>query len=488
MGATNVRTVDDRVMSLIRLGTTYARHTGPVLCCFAVALAIAALPYPLWSLALGHWTLAYTADPDNRLYLQIASHAYFNHPWYISDPSRAGVPTHYPWSQFVPFVLCARLLRLGPFGVNLLWRLWAAVGVAFGFFGMFWRSLRSRLAAAACTVFVLADSGLITAHPMVHQLSLLARIISGHAGAIIHDWPPILRQWRVVDPAVGLPIVLVHIIAVLAARERPTRGWLVGAGLSFGVLFYVYFYYWTAAAAALAVAFALDRDGRALYARAACIGLAIGAPELVQDYWFKAVLPKEAMQRFGFFVPMPRLAGLMLPKSMLVLLPLLLVWLWKSRRLGLAYLWALALVGLVRNNLGAIVGVDLQQGHWQYVWGPAAEVLLLIFLVTWVRERPRVPPMAAVRIMLVALGLYAMSGLFLEGFDVLRTDACRTMLTTYRMYSSQAQPADIKLMPRTVLAGDEGYVDFAAITMNVFPLYNYAVLVSPSTTDREWQL
>jgi len=475
-------------MNLATLRSLWATHTRPLLYCIVVALIISLEPYPIWSLALGRPSLAYIGDPDNQLYLQIAAQAYFNHPWYISDPTRLAAPTHYPWVQFVPFILLAHLFQLGAFGVNLFWRLWAAAGLALGFYVVFWRYLKSQVAAVACAVFALTDSGLITAHPVVHQLFLLVQIIYGHARAITDDWPPIIGQWRFVDPAVGLPVVLLHIATVLAARERPMRTPLLAAGVSFGVLFYVYFYYWTAVAGGLALAFALDAAGRRVYFHTVWIGGIIGAPGLVHDYLLKSALSTEAMQRFGYFVPMPRLHGLMLPRSMIVLLPLLLIWLWRIRRLELTYLWTLALVGLVLNNVGAIIGLDLQQGHWRFVWGTAVEILLVILVVDWARKRFRWSPIAT-RISLGALGLYVIMTLFLEGFDVLRTQACRKVFLAYQLYSvQQSHASEIKLTPRTTIAGDERYVDLAMITRNLLPLYNYAVLLSPTTTDHDWEL
>jgi hypothetical protein len=469
------------------LRSLWATHARPLLYCVAAALVISLLPYVIWSLALGRPFLAYIGDPDNQLHLQIAANAYFNHPWFISDPASLGAPTHYPWPQFVPFVLLARLFQLGPFGVNLLWHLWAAAGMALGFYTVFWRYLKSRLAAAACTVFALTDSGLMTAHPVVHQLVFLTKIVTGHSQSITASWPPILTQWRIIDPAIGLPIVLLHIAALSAAREKPTRLRLSLGGISFGILFYVYFYYWTAVAGGLALAFVLDAAGRRVYFHAAWMGSVLGAPGLVHDYLLKSALSTEAMQRFGLFVPMPRLPGLMLPRSTIVLLPILLVWLWRTGRLELGYLWALALAGLVLNNLGAIIGLDLQPGHWRFVWGPAAEILLLILVMDWARKRFRWSPMAT-RISLGALGLYIIVALFLEGFDVLRTQACRSMFVAYQMYSvQQSHVGGVKLMPRSTMAGDERYVDLAMITQNLFPLYNYAVLISPTTTDHDWE-
>jgi hypothetical protein len=475
-------------MNSAPLRSLWSTNVRLLLYCVAVALVISLLPYLIWSLALGRPSLAYIGDPDNQLYLQIAANAYFNHPWYISDPARLGAPTHYPWLQFVPFVLLARSFQLGPFGVNVLWRLWAAAGMALGFYVVFWRYLKSRLAAAACAVFALTDSGLITAHPVVHQLFLLAQIVSGHARAITDDWPPIIGQWRVVDPAVGFPFVLLHVAAVSAARERPTRTSLLAAGATFGVLFYVYFYYWTAVAGGLALAFVLDAAGRRVYFHTAWMGSLVGAPGLVHDYLLGSALSTEAMQRFGYFVPMPRLTGLMLPRSTIVLLPLLLFWLWRTRRLELCYLWALALVGLVLDNLGAIIGLDLQQGHWRFIWGAAAEILSLILVVDWAGRRLRWSPMAT-RISLGALGLYIIMAVFVEGFDVLRTRACRKVLVAYQMYSvQQSHVGEVKLTPRSTIAGDERYVNLAMISQNLFPLYNYAVLISPTTTDHDWEL
>ena len=67
-------------------------------------------------------TWHYIADPDERLcYLPLISHSYEVHPWKLGDLSLpVGGICLYPWLQFVPWILLAKLLHAGPLAVLLL--------------------------------------------------------------------------------------------------------------------------------------------------------------------------------------------------------------------------------------------------------------------------------------------------------------------------------------------------------------------------------
>src|SRR5260221_13955080 len=102
-----------------------------VLLCVVVGLALAILPHLISWQKSGDPT--WIADDDEILYLTLASQSYFEHPSYISDPSSSeSKPSYYPSLQFVPAVLVAKGLGLGPLGLALVWRVWAGVSLPLG--------------------------------------------------------------------------------------------------------------------------------------------------------------------------------------------------------------------------------------------------------------------------------------------------------------------------------------------------------------------
>ena len=100
----------------------------------ALGLLISILPHLLWWPRLG--APIYTADYDEfGMYLPIAAQAYANHPTYLGDPTRTEpTPSMYPGAQFVPAILAARALGLGPMGISLIWRAWAGLSIGLAWF------------------------------------------------------------------------------------------------------------------------------------------------------------------------------------------------------------------------------------------------------------------------------------------------------------------------------------------------------------------
>src|SRR5579864_706578 len=101
--------------------------------CIVVGVSLSVLPHVVWWTRLGK--PVWIADEDDLLYLSVASQAYFNHPLALSDPTRvAGGATIYPWLLFGPGIVVARVLGLGPLAINLVWRAWAGVSIALGWY------------------------------------------------------------------------------------------------------------------------------------------------------------------------------------------------------------------------------------------------------------------------------------------------------------------------------------------------------------------
>ena len=95
----------------------------------AFGVLVAVFPHLLEFIRNGTWN--YIADPDERWsYLPLIGHAYANHPWTLGDPAlRSGGVCLYPWIQFAPWILMAKLFHGGPLAVLLLWRIWSGLSL-----------------------------------------------------------------------------------------------------------------------------------------------------------------------------------------------------------------------------------------------------------------------------------------------------------------------------------------------------------------------
>jgi hypothetical protein len=88
-----------------------------------------------------------------------------------------------------------------------------------------------------------------------------------------------------IDPAAGIPLLILQIFFVSVAAESPQSKTSVAlAGLSTVLMFYVWFYHWTAVVGGLIIAFILDRSARRAYVWTLAIGLVGGSPAIIQDF------------------------------------------------------------------------------------------------------------------------------------------------------------------------------------------------------------
>ena len=450
-----------------------------------IGFAFSFLPYLLWWHSLGHF--AYIADKDNQYFLQLASRLYYGNLLSMSDVVVLHGTTAYQALQFVPAVWLARMLGLGVLEVNALWHLWAAIALPLTFYLVFFHWLRRPWAAAFCTIVMLVDCGVLTAEPLFMQALRLYQAAVGHLPAM-SDGQELLGQWRVTDPAVGMPLVLLQIFFVSSAVERPQdRKLLAAAGISTAVMFYVWFYYWTAVVGALAIAFVLDRPARRVYAAILGIGLVAGLPAVVDGFATRSLLNAEALDRIGVFAPVPRLGFFLLPKVALIALLVTGVWIWrKPNRQGL-YLWCLAIAALLLANNHIVTGMDLRAGHWRYVWGIGLSMLVLVMVAQLSLERWRASRRNAVMIAAALLLFEVAGGAALRVIEVDRAVNTRLMLNRYGKLESSSLNLTQVLPVNAVIAGDEDFCALASIVSGARPLAGYAAFLSLDIGDREWE-
>lgn len=462
-----------------------ARTLAPLALCVGAGLALVFAPVLAWRLQTGDWVCL--NDWFTLYYLRFAAQVYYSHAFRLGDVVVPGGVTGYPWLMFVPFTYVARALAAGPFAVNLIWIFVNAIGLSAGLFFVFRHFLKRPWMAAGCTMLSLSDYGFAAARPFATQLQMLASALWFHPrGLVIIPWG-LLLQWRVPDPGLDLPFMCFQIVALARAREHPTRlnVWL--SGFAFGLLFYVFFYCWTMVAVGLSIAFLLDRAGRGVHGRTLGIGSAIGLPQLVHSIHVNHLASAEAMRRFGLFTPAPRLYQETVPALSLLAVAAVALWIWKSKRFDLVYLWSLVAGGILLSRSRAVSGIFFHEYHYDWLWTPFRLALVLIVILSIVSARFRWRP-AAAAICWAALMLYFAGGVYLAAICVTRTWSGVAQVRNYVLYKSQRLAGSAKpLAPGATIAGDDTFCELAAVAENQWVLSGAAVPRSMAVDNERWE-
>jgi len=453
--------------------------------CVAFGVVISILPYLLWWPRLGE--PVWLADYDEVYYLQIAGQAYFHHPTSLGDPVVAapGSRNAYSVVTMTPGVVAARVLGVGPLRAAFFWRVGAGVGCGLLFFLLLRHFLTNPWAAAAVAALLMADVGFLSCHLVLKQWVIAAKVLAGTAGDLLATNPRIHGGWRVMNPGPSLPFLLLHVLLVARARDRPTPLRLGLSGAGFGLLFYVYFYYFTAASLALVLALALDAGHRRVYFHTGWVGGLIGLPAVVATSLFKSSTPPDWLNRTDKFLPIGHFSQLMIPWVACVLLAVGLAWA-AARRRDLAHLGLLALAGLGLANNQLATGLQIENFHWGFVWGPLTSLLAVILAAEAARgllSGSRRVAGALVGLLAIHMGV----GLWLRGVEATRTREPVEILADYARYQADRREGGGKpLVLNSVIAGDQRCVHFATILEDQRPLTGYAATLSPYVDNTSW--
>ena len=270
-------------------------------------LLMAILPYASWY-GVAHSSI-WIENIDEILYILLASHAYYWHPFYLSDPTFVGRgQSAYSWLQLVPAELLCKALGLHPIRFGLILRILGGVGIGFGWYALIWQHFRRPWVAFFGAVFLLTDSGWLQLRPFIRQWTILASVLLHRSGEIFANNPSIHREWRIISPVAVLPFLLFYLWALRRSIDTPSRKRLVCSGVAFGLLFYVYFYYWTGVGLALLLGMVLDRSRWRTYFHTGWIGVVVGIPEFATMLFAAQGHGSDWMGRTDSFLPIPRLS------------------------------------------------------------------------------------------------------------------------------------------------------------------------------------
>jgi hypothetical protein len=247
----------------------------------------------------------------------------------------------------------------------------------------------------------------------------------------------------------------------------------------------VYFYYSTAAGLAHLILLALDRDGWRTYLRVAGIGVMVGLPALVTRLLLTTATSADWMLRSDKFVPIGHFDELFVPRAAFLLVAGTLLWLWRTRR-DLLPLWSHAAAGLVLLNHQFVSGLQIENVHWTYVYGPCLAVLTAVLAADGLRmfvSQRRWSASVVATMLLVGGGGHLGSALWLRAAEASRTASSVSILEQYGRYQEQRALRATPPGERGGVAGDPGFVDFAVILDDQQPLAHYSAKLSPSVDN-----
>ncbi|MEW6303451.1 MAG: hypothetical protein AB1705_08280 [Verrucomicrobiota bacterium] len=455
--------------------------------CVAFGLLISLLPHFIWWQKTGD--TAWIASYDELVcYYPVAAQSYFNHPWRIADPTFAeGGVSMFPWLQYAPFVLLAKLFHTGPLFIGVFWRAWAGASMALGLFLVARHFLKHTRAAALVACVMMADAGVNWGRPLFNQFTV--------AWGLLQETPPewffgshpvLLLQWRLITPGLSLFFLLLHVWLVARAAAQPSRGNLALAGAGFGLLFYVYFYFWTAAGLALLLALALDARRRKIYLHTGWIGGVIGLPSLILNTLLKQGAGNDWLERTDKFVAIPHFSELLISKVAIAMLVVAFVWIWLRRREWI-HLWTLPAAGLLLMNHQVLTGLQIENGHWGYVLFMGLSLLVLIAIADALAKA------LAGRVewrwtLGFVCALHLAAGVWFRAEEATQSRQMLEIQTNLERYADQRElAAPIAFTPNSVIAGDAPFVDFAAVLDNLRPLERTAFL-SSSVSAENWDM
>lgn len=447
-------------------------------------LVMSTLPYVCWY-AVAHSSF-WIADADELLYALSASHAYYWHPFYLSDPTFAhGGQWIYSSLQIVPAELICRALGLQPIRFGLILRIFGGLAVGFGWYVMVWQFVRRPWVALLGAVFLMTDCGWLVNRPFVRQWWILASVLLHRSAEIFAGSPAIHREWRIVSPVAVLPFLLFYLWALRRSVDDSSRARVFCSGVAFGLLIFSFFYYWTAAGLALAIGLAVDRPRWRAYLYTGLIGVLVGSPELARLLFTRSRQGSQWLQRFDVFLPIPRLSehGHFILSAALVVITFGIVWRYCGK---LLYLWSLCAAGFVMIHQQLFTGLQMQNYHWAYLFC-ACMTLLLVLLVIEGLERDGGRRRILSGAVVAAVLLNAAVGVYLRGLEAVRTKDSQHFSGGYQEYAEQRDvPGYEPLATGAVTAGIRDYVEFAMIADHVLPLASaYPVMLSSLVTDSE---
>jgi len=451
---------------MTRLGQPAVRE-APLGLALVVGLGLATLPY--WT--NGRWV--WVADYDElAFYLPVNAQAHRQNLWQLTDPATGGA-TYYQPLPVLPGNLLARLICGDPWYVNFFHRLWGGLAVTLGWYAVLrWRFRPVVAAALACVL--LADPGVLHGQP---GYELAKKLMYPPPLA---EWAPptalSLPQWRILNPLLCGPWWLAFLLLLGRAVDQPSWKRCIAAGIAAGLLFYIYFYLWTSALAGLLLALLIDRSKWQVYLWVIGIAIVIGWPAVWTAMQFRQEFGSDWLLRTDKFLPVNRFEELLLPRVSLLLLGIVWVWVWRNP--NWRWLAALATAAVVLMNHTLLTGLQIENFHWKYAWGPTLSLLVLYAAADglrwlcpqrWYRHAVGTTWVGAVLVVVAGGWLY-----YRAVTCCVQTVHIQQLIDEFRRYVDP-----LPLPGEGSVAGDPDFQYLAATAFGLRPLAGYTAVLSP---------
>ncbi len=468
-------------------GPTGARSIRlPLLVAVTLGLLLSALPHLVAYAKTGssHWV----ADSDElSLYLPVSARLYHGEGFELLDPvSPDPAPTVYPWSQLAPATVMARSLRSGPLSVSVIWRAIAGLTVSLGWFLLFHYWTRSGWLACAATILLMADSELLTGRLILRQLLITADLLSGGAEHLLATKPNLMPQWRIMTPGLSLGFLIAYSWALLRALDDRGRAAIALAGTAFGMLFYVYLYYWTAAGLSLLACAAFFPRDRAVFVTTGAIGCILGAPAVIAAYLFRANWSADWLARTDKFVEIGHFQELLIPKAGPLLALVATVYA-LTRQPRLRFLVVHVGAGLLLLNHQLVSGLQIENFHYSYFWGPLCSAVLVLGGLDLYRAACRRLGTRTPAVILIGLAVVQLtSGFYLRVRESTASRESVQINSEIAAFNHTQAEHPVPKVSLAVMAGDAAYLRLAAVLENQRPLVGWTVVFSEAVDDEQW--
>jgi hypothetical protein len=472
----------------IRLQNNITLHSDDLI---AIALSVivgvtlSLMPHILWFFKTG--SPVSFADSDDILYQSYATTAYHNHPLYLSDPVlKEGGSTIYPWLQFIPGVIITKLLDLNPLYINIIWRLWAGISIPIAWYLVTRSYLKNSWLSLGSTIILMTDIEMLSSWLVSKHFITVSKVALGIPGTLLEKNPQLLDQWRIITPGMSLAYLLIYVWLFHLALSKPTRIRILLAAASLGLLFYIYFYFWTSAILGLVIGILIDIKNRKTYLSIGIGGLLLGLPQVVINALIKHNSNSEWLPRIDNFLPISHFSELLLPVLSLSLIIGTFFWVIFRRR-DLVHIWSLAAAAILLTNHQIVTGLQIQNFHWKYCYGPILSLLVILIFLEEIISLTKLWKKPVIFAGIALISFYLTTGIWIRYVEASQTKESVELTNIYHRYKHQVlDQSNVNLKPRSVIAGDKNFVYFAVMTKNQRPLSGYTVDFSPAVDNAEW--
>ena len=339
-----------------------------------------------------------------------------------------------------------------------------------------------RWLALSLTLFALFDAKMWLGKPLVGHVATFCKLFLGADTWLLANNPRIAVSWRIIDPALSGPFLLLYIWLMARAIKSSSPAAARVAGIGFGLCF-TYFYAWTAVAGGLVLAVLLDRKHWRIYCTTGTIGALIGCLFLLPEVTLKWRAVPDWPTRIDFFIPIGHFSELLIPKTAFILAALTSIWVWRWHR-DLLYLWCICAAALLLLNEQIVTGLQIQNFHWYIVWGPTLWLLIVILTVRTVELRPNWRRPGAVA-GLVVLAFTIATGTWLRAKESQSRQSV-DLTRELKDFQSEYELNQKSIRAQSVVGGDSTMVSFLAILNDNRPLSGFTALLSSCVDNREW--